>query len=43
MGGANREATDKELSGGIMADGLGTAFGSILMQCQILLIHRMQA
>ena len=29
MGGANREATDKELSGGIMADGLGTAFGSI--------------
>ena len=29
MGGANREPTDKELSGGIMADGLGTAFGSI--------------
>ena len=29
MGGANREATDKELSGGIMADGLGTTFGSI--------------
>ncbi len=29
MGGANREATDKELSGGIMADGLGTAFASI--------------
>ena len=29
MGGANREATDKELSGGIMADGLGTAVGSI--------------
>ena len=29
MGGANREATNKELSGGIMADGLGTAFGSI--------------
>ena len=29
MGGANREATDKELSGGIMADGLGTAFGSL--------------
>ena len=28
MGGDNREATDKELSGGIMADGLGTAFGS---------------
>ena len=26
MGGANREATDKELSGGIMADGVGTAF-----------------
>jgi uracil-xanthine permease len=25
MGGANREATDKELTGGIMADGLGTA------------------
>ena len=29
MGGANREATDKELSGGIMADGLGTTFASI--------------
>jgi len=29
MGGAKREATDKELSGGIMADGLGTAFGSL--------------
>ena len=29
MGGANREATDKELSGGIMADGLGTAFGAM--------------
>ncbi len=29
MGGANREATNKELSGGIMADGLGTAFASI--------------
>ena len=29
MGGDNREATDKELSGGIMADGLGTAFGSL--------------
>lgn len=25
MGGANREATDKELKGGIMADGLGSA------------------
>ena len=29
MGGANREATNKELSGGIMADGGGTAFASI--------------
>ena len=29
MGGSNREATDKELSGGIMADGVGTAFGSL--------------
>jgi len=29
MGGANREATNKELSGGIMADGVGTAFASI--------------
>ena len=29
MGGDNREATDKELSGGIMADGVGTAFGSL--------------
>jgi len=29
MGGANREATDKELSGGIMADGVGTSFASI--------------
>ena len=25
MGGANREPTDKELKGGIMADGLGSA------------------
>ena len=31
MGGANREATDKELSGGIMADGVGTAFASIFI------------
>jgi len=29
MGGANREATDKELSGGIMADGAGTIFGAL--------------
>ena len=29
MGGAKREATDKELSGGIMADGVGTAFGAL--------------
>ena len=29
MGGAKREATDKEISGGIMADGFGTAFGAI--------------
>jgi NCS2 family nucleobase:cation symporter-2 len=29
MGGDNREATDKELSGGIMADGVGTVFGSL--------------
>ena len=29
MGGDNREATDEELSGGILADGLGTAFASI--------------
>jgi NCS2 family nucleobase:cation symporter-2 len=29
MGGANREATDKEISGGIMADGAGTIFGSL--------------
>ena len=29
MGGDNREATDKELSGGIMADGVGTAFGAL--------------
>ena len=28
MGGAGREATDKELSGGIMADGLGTGLAS---------------
>jgi len=41
MGGANREATDKELSGGIMADGLGTAFGSIFMLCRILPTHKM--
>ena len=29
MGGAKREATDKEISGGIVADGVGTAFGAI--------------
>ena len=29
MGGDNREATDEELSGGILADGLGTVFGSL--------------
>ena len=29
MGGDNREVTDKELSGGIMADGVGTAFGAL--------------
>ena len=29
MGGAKREATDKELSGGIMADGAGTIFGAL--------------
>ncbi|RED45851.1 uracil-xanthine permease family protein [Aestuariispira insulae] len=28
-GGANREATDKELAGGTYADGLGTAFGGL--------------
>jgi NCS2 family nucleobase:cation symporter-2 len=43
MGGASREATDKELSGGIMADGLGTALDRYLMQCQILLILKMLA
>ena len=42
MGGDNREATNKELSGGIMADGAGTVFASILMQCRTLLIHKMQ-
>ena len=29
IGGAGREATDKELSGGIMADGAGTALASL--------------
>lgn len=29
-GGAGREATDKEIAGGTMADGLGTALGSLL-------------
>ncbi len=29
MGGANREASDEELSGGVLADGLGTAFASL--------------
>ena len=29
MGGDNREATDEELSGGILADGLGTVFASL--------------
>ncbi|AYY15364.1 purine permease [Actinobacteria bacterium YIM 96077] len=28
-GGAGREATDRELSGGVMADGVGTAFASL--------------
>lgn len=28
-GGAGREVTDKELSGGVMADGVGTAFASL--------------
>ncbi|MGL1930631.1 MAG: purine permease [Desulfotalea sp.] len=28
-GGANREATDKEISGGTMADGVGTAIGGL--------------
>lgn len=29
MGGENREATDKELSGGVMADGLASSFAAI--------------
>lgn len=29
MGGANREATDSELAGGVMADGLGSVFAAI--------------
>ena len=29
MGGDDREATDKEISGGIMADGVGTVFGAL--------------
>lgn len=29
MGGANREVTDKELSGGILADGFGSALASV--------------
>ena len=29
MGGANREATDKELSGGVMADGFGSIFAAM--------------
>ena len=29
MGGMNREATDKELSGGVMCDGLGSSFAAI--------------
>lgn len=28
-GGANRDVTDRELSGGVMADGVGTAFASV--------------
>nr|WP_199899653.1 solute carrier family 23 protein [Sneathiella glossodoripedis] len=35
-GGAGREATDKEIAGGTMADGLGTALGSLLAPCLIL-------
>ena len=29
MGGASREATDRELSGGVMADGVGSIFGAL--------------
>src|SRR5699024_6491014 len=29
MGGAGREATDKELSGGVIADGISSLFGAI--------------
>jgi NCS2 family nucleobase:cation symporter-2 len=29
MGGLKREATDKELSGGVIADGLGSSFGAL--------------
>jgi NCS2 family nucleobase:cation symporter-2 len=29
MGGANREATDKELSGGVLADGFGSMFAAL--------------
>ncbi|WP_339980317.1 hypothetical protein [Fusobacterium necrophorum] len=31
MGGANRELTDKELSGGIVADGIGASIASIFV------------
>lgn len=41
--GANREATDEEISGATYADGLGTAVAGVLVVCQTLHSAKMWA
>ena len=40
-GGMGREATDKELSGGVICDGIGSSLAALLAFCRILLSVRM--
>ncbi len=40
-GGLGREATDKELSGGVMCDGLGSSLAAVFGVFRILLSARM--
>ena len=40
-GGLDREASDAELQGGVMADGLGSLLGSLLAYCRIPAFRRM--
>lgn len=40
-GGLGREATDKELAGGVMCDGLGSSFAACSAYCRILRSARM--